>query len=130
MGSGVFAFFAEVEGLDGLPVFLPWMAPWNREGELGVGDPDPCSIPGPFWLGGVNVGRSELLGGVLGMSENVDWVGCIGWFEYGEGSAENTDSFPGELSGGLVEPPAGRIASVDACVSSLESGLESEANSR
>jgi len=63
------------------------------------------------------------------MSENVDWVGCIGWFEYGEGSAENTDSFPGELRGELVEPPAGRTASVHACVSSFESGLESEADS-
>lgn len=74
-------------------------------------------------MGGMNVGRSALLGGVFGMSENVDWIGFIGWFEYGEGSTENTDSFPGELSGGLVEPPAGRTASVDACVSSFESGL-------
>lgn len=81
-------------------------------------------------MGGMNVGRSALLGGVFGMSENVDWIGFIGWFEYGEGSTENTDSFPGELSGGLVEPPAGRTASVDACVSSFESGLESEVDSR
>jgi hypothetical protein len=105
------------------------MTPWNREDELGVGDPDTGSTPGPFLIGGMNVGRSGLLGGVFGISENVDCIGCIGWFEYGEGSAENTDSFPGELSGELVEPPAERTASVDGCVSSFESGPESEIDS-
>jgi hypothetical protein len=64
------------------------------------------------------------------MPEYVYWIECIGRFECGEGSAENTDSFPGELSGGLTEPPTERIASADGSVMDFESGLESEVDSR
>jgi len=77
VGSGVFAIVGVVWELDGLLPSPLWMIPWNRE-EPGVGDPD--STPGPFRIGGVT-GRSGLLRVVLWMSENVDWTGCIGWFE-------------------------------------------------
>lgn len=63
---------------------------------------------------------------LLGLSKNVD---CIGGFERGEGSPEDTDSLPRELVGELVEPSR-RITSVDTRILNLEPGLEGEGDPR
>ena len=72
--SGIFSIAAAVWELVGLLASLLRVVPWNREDELGVGDPDLGSNPGPFREGGVT-GFSGLLRVVLEISENVDWTG-------------------------------------------------------